>query len=217
MLSFDCRRFRQEFTPGSGDPHRQGCPACDAYATAMERAAAVPKLPMPESLRGQLRGVLPFVRHDAPRLPMPQAPLPDGLKDRLRGIARGRSRLEIPAWARNSRWAVAASYLLTVVSLSLLGDPVALGHRVTETMARTMTRTMSQAMSQTWTRSWEQSVGEMWTEVREERLPRIENALSDRYGAAVGSLTELGSEVREMSSKLSFRDLIDTEVDKEKP
>lgn len=199
MLSLACRRFREEFTPGTRDPgaqsaHRETCPACAAYAEALERAAAAPKLPLPESLRGQLRDVLPFVRHDAPRLPVPQAPLPAGLKNRLRAIPREKRR-EPPAWVRSSRWAVAASYFLTVVMLQTLGDPVALGRRATSTLVQT----------------WDQT----WTEVRQERLPRLESALAERYGAAVSSLetsvTELRTEAREMSDKTrsSFEKWID--------
>lgn len=194
MLSLACRRFREEFTPGTQDPHRETCPACDAYAAALERAAAAPKLPLPGHLRGQLRGVLPFVRHDAPRLPVAQAPLPAGLKSRLRAIPR-EERREPPVWVRSSRWAVAASYFLTVVMLQTLGDPVALGQRATSTLART----------------WDQA----WMEVREDRLPRIGSELAQRYGAAVSSLetswTELRVEAREMSDKTrtTFEEWID--------
>lgn len=194
MLSFACRRFRESFTPGAQDPHRETCPACAAYAAALERAAAAPKLPLPESLRGQLRDVLPFVRHDAPRLPVPQAPLPAGLKSRLRAMPREKRR-EPPVWVRSSRWAVAASYFLTVVMLQTVGDPVALGQRATDTLART----------------W----GRAWTEVRQERLPRIESAIAERYGAAVSSLessvTGLRTGAREMSdrTKLTFEEWID--------
>ena len=194
MLSRDCRRFREELTPGTQDPHRETCPACAAYAFAMEQAAAVPKLPLPESLRGQLRDVLPFVRHDAPRLPVPQAPLPAGLKNRLRAIPREKRR-EPPVWIRSSRWAVAASYFLTVVMLQTVGNPLALGQRATSTLVRT----------------WDQA----WMEVREERLPQLEDAIAERYGAAVGSLetswSELRSEAREMSDKtrLSLEEWID--------
>lgn len=194
MLSLACRRFREEFTPGTQDPHRQTCPACAAYAAALERAAALPKLPLPDRLRGELRSVLPFVLHDEPRLPVPQAPLPAGLKNRLRSIPKEKRR-EPPVWIRSSRWAVAASYFLTVVMLKTVGDPVALGRRATDTLVRT----------------WDQT----WTEVREERLPRIESAITERYGAAVGSLessfTALRSEAREMSDKtlMSFKEWID--------
>lgn len=198
MLSRACRRFREEFTPGTRDAHRDTCPACAAYASALERTAAAPKLPLPESLRGQLRDVLPFVRHDAPRLPVPQAPLPAALKHRLRAIPR-ETRSQPPAWIRSSHWAVAASYFLTVVMLQTLGNPFALGQRATNTLART----------------W----SEAWTEVREERLPRFESLIADqiteRYVAAVGSLetswTELRSETREMSdrTRLSLEEWID--------
>lgn len=204
MLSRECRRFREDFTPGAQDAgaqdagaqsaHRETCPACAAYAAALERAASAPKLPLPASLRGQLRDVLPFVRHDAPRLPVPQAPLPAGLKARLQAIPR-KERREPPVWLRSSRWAVAASYFLTVVMLQTVGDPVALGQRATETLVR----------------RWDQA----WTEVRQERLPELGNAITKGYGAAVSSLetsvTELRSGAREISARtrLSFEEWID--------
>ena len=194
MLNRECRRFRERFTPGTEDPHRETCPGCAGYAAALERAASAPQLRMPERLRGELKGVLPFVRHDAPRLPVPQAPLPAGLRDRLRAIPREQRR-EPPAWVRSSRWAVAASYFLTVVMLQTLGDPVALCQRTAGALART----------------WDQT----WTEVREEHLPQIGSAVTQRYGAAVGSLesslSELKSEAREMSDKTrqSFKEWID--------
>lgn len=182
MLSRECRRFREEFTPGVQDPHRETCPACAAHASALERAATAPKLPLPDSLRGQLRDVLPFVRHDAPRLPVPQAPLPASLKDRLRAIPR-EARSEPPVWIRSSRWAVAASYFLTVVMLYAVGNPLDLGQRATSRLART----------------WDQA----WTEVRQERLPRLENLIADRYGAAVGSLESSVAELRSGARKIS--------------
>ncbi len=195
MLSFACRRFRADFTPGSRHPHRETCPACAAYAAALERAASVPKLPLPDHLRGELRNVLPFLRHDAPRLPLPTAPLPAGLRDRLRALPRT-SRREPPAWVRSSRWSVAASYFLTVVLLSSVGDPVALGRRAKDTAEHAWTRARAEVHEQS-----------------APRIERIENELAGRYGAAVSSLeTTLGtwrSEAREASSKLSLQPLID--------
>lgn len=202
MLRPDCRRFREGFTPGADaiidpitaqaqslDPHRRSCPTCAAFAEAMERAASVPKLALPDSLRGQLRGLPSFVRHDAPRLPVPQVPLPSGLKSSLQGIAR-RVRRQPPLWVRHSRYAVAASYFLAVVVTYTLGDPAALSRRATETLTRTVDRT--------------------WSVVRDERLPEVGSALSQRYGAAVGtlesSLTDLRSEVREITRKFSFEE-----------
>lgn len=213
MLRPDCQRFREGFTPGvdpiaaqaqSQDPHRWSCPACAAFADAMERAASAPKLALPDSLRGQLRGLPSFVRHDAPRLPVPQAPLPPGLKNSLQGIARRVRRLP-PVWVRSSRYAVAASYFLAVVATYTLGDPAALSLRATETLTRTVDRT--------------------WSAVRDQRLPEVGSALSERisegYGAAAGtlesslesSLKGLRSEVREITSKLSSEE----SNDKEKP
>lgn len=196
MLRPDCRRFREGFTPGadpitaevqSQEQHRRSCPACAAFAEAMERAASAPKLALPESLRGQLRGLPSFVRDDAPRLPVSQAPLPAGLKSNLQGIAR-RVRRQPPVWVRNSRYAVAASYFLAVVVTYTLGDPAALSRRATDTLTRT--------------------VGRTWSAVRDERLPVVGSALSEGYGAAVStlesSLTGLRSEVREITRKLSF-------------
>jgi hypothetical protein len=207
MLSRDCRRFREEFTPAPGrprDPHRETCPACAAYAAALERAAAAPRLPLPERLKSGLKA-LP--QPDEPRLPLAQAPLPAALKDRLRAIPRNGGRREPPAWVRSPRWAIAASYFLTVVLLNTVGDPVALGRRATGTLARTW--------DQTWTQTWSQ--------IREERLPRIEGRLAERYGTALGSLettlesslTELRSDAREIAiqTRRTFEELID----KEKP
>lgn len=212
MLSRDCRRFREEFTPGGSgaqDPHRRSCPACAAYAAALERAASAPRLPMPERLKSGLKA-LP--RPDEPRLPLAQAPLPAALKDRLRAIprnVRSEGRRELPAWIRSPRWAIAASYFLTVVLLNTVGDPVALGRRATGTLART------------WDPAWTQTWTQTWSLIREERLPRIESALGERYGTALGSLettlesslTELRSEARSIAqqTRLTLEELIDKE------
>ena len=89
MLSWSCRRFRARFSPsgpGSAHPHRRACPDCDAYAAALESAAGV-RLPLPASLRRNLRAiagpemgaVLPFA--------VPRLPVPDVLAGRLRGLS----------------------------------------------------------------------------------------------------------------------------------
>ena len=78
MLKPACRQFRVELAPG--DPHQRSCPACAAYAAAMERAAF--KVPLPARLRSKLRAI-PGAASPGPRLPLPQAPLPDPLRDRL--------------------------------------------------------------------------------------------------------------------------------------
>jgi hypothetical protein len=121
MLSWTCRRFRARFTPGSAHPHRQACHECDAFATAVERAAGV-RLPVPERLRASLSkiaapepaSVLPF--------PVPRLPMPEALAGRLRAIALP-TRPAPPEWVRNPRYAVAASALLAL----LLGPLFSMG------------------------------------------------------------------------------------------
>jgi hypothetical protein len=113
MLSWTCRRFRARFTPGSAHPHRRACLDCDAFATAVERAAGV-RLPMPERLRKSLGAiadpgpgaVLPF--------PVPRVPMPEALAGRLRSIA-PTGRPAPPEWVRDPRYAVAASALLALL------------------------------------------------------------------------------------------------------
>lgn len=113
MLSWSCRRFRARFTPGSAHPHRRACQECDAFATAIERAAGV-RLPMPEGLRKSLSAisapdpgaVLPF--------PVPRIPMPEALAGRLRSIA-APARPAPPEWVLNPRYAVAASAFLALL------------------------------------------------------------------------------------------------------
>ncbi|HEY4594253.1 MAG TPA: hypothetical protein VIJ61_17670 [Thermoanaerobaculia bacterium] len=113
MLSASCRRFRARFSPGSTHPHRRACPECEAFAAALESAAGV-RLPLPESLRRNLRAiagpepgaVLPFA--------IPRLPVPDALARRLRTIAPA-SRPPLPEWLRSPRYAVAASAILALL------------------------------------------------------------------------------------------------------
>jgi hypothetical protein len=120
MLSFSCRRFRAGFTPGSSHPHRRDCRECEAFAAALESVAGL-RLPLPPSLRRNLRtiaapepsAVLPFA--------VPRLAVPDALAARLRGIAAPRLqtirpiRPALPAWARSPRYAIAASALLAML------------------------------------------------------------------------------------------------------
>jgi hypothetical protein len=113
MLSGSCRHFRARFTPGSAHPHRRACAECEAYAAALENAAGA-RLPVPASLRSNLRAIagpqpgaaLPFA---APRLEVS-----DSLARRLRSIAPP-ARPAPPEWVRNPRYAVAASALLALL------------------------------------------------------------------------------------------------------
>lgn len=120
MLSWSCRRFRARFTPGDQTAHRRSCPECGAYAAALEQAAGL-RLPLPERLRENLRGIARTGSSQGSVLdfPLPQIPLPEGLQARLRAIPR-EARQELPRqtppeWVRSPRYAVAASALLALL------------------------------------------------------------------------------------------------------
>ena len=138
MLKPDCRRFRAELK--LDDPHRRSCPACAAYAAAMERAAF--RVPLPGRLRSKLRAI-PGAAAPGPRLPLPQAPLPDPLRDRLRGLSRSQAPRPLPAWVRTSRYAVAASYLLAVMMSFALGNPLEIGRQAADRMSNVVSTRLS--------------------------------------------------------------------------
>jgi hypothetical protein len=114
VLSWACRRFRARFSPGSAHPHRRACRDCDAFASALEQAAGV-RLPLPAGLRRRLEeaaapaagAVLPF--------PVPRLPLPAATAARLRTLGPAARRPSPPEWARNPRYALAASALLALL------------------------------------------------------------------------------------------------------
>jgi hypothetical protein len=113
MLSWACRRFRARFTPGAAHPHRRACAECEAFAAAMERAAAV-RLPLPASLRRNLKGIANREPGAVLAFPVPRVPLPEGLAARLRAIPPA-GRPAPPEWIRNPRYALAASALLALL------------------------------------------------------------------------------------------------------
>lgn len=139
MLRVACRRFRANFAEWAEDDHRASCAACAVWASAMERAAV--RLPLPVSLRRALGSIpaIPAIEVQeevpGPRR-VPSLPVPDSLHERLRAIA-GPARVvrPLPAWLRNSRHAVAASVLISLLAVRILGDPLAVGHRVVDSAA----------------------------------------------------------------------------------
>lgn len=147
MLSWSCRRFRAGFTPGSEHPHhphRAACPACAAYAAAMERAAQ--KTPLPSRLRSKLRAVPAAAAagsgEDRPRMLLPREPLPNALRGRLRSLGRARRAplAPLPAWLSSPRYAIAACYLLAVLTGALAGNPAQLGRNAADAVSRTVDR-----------------------------------------------------------------------------
>ncbi|HET9209154.1 MAG TPA: hypothetical protein VFR03_02085 [Thermoanaerobaculia bacterium] len=113
MLSSACRRFRARFSPGSAHPHRRACPECEAFAAALESAAGI-RLPLPESLRRNLRAIAGPEPGAALPFAVPRLPVPDALARRLRTIAPA-GRPPLSEWVRSPRYAVAASAILALL------------------------------------------------------------------------------------------------------
>jgi hypothetical protein len=191
MLRTACRQFRTELAPG--DPHRRSCPACAAYAAAMERAAF--KVPLPARLRSKLRAI-PGATAPGPRLPLPQAPLPDPLRDRLRGLARRPAPLRtLPAWVRTSRYAVAASYLMAVLVGLTAGNPVQLGRQAADRMSQAVSERLDEGRERL--DVWENNVRERYGETR--------RSLEDSLGSLDHRVDELSQSLRSLEPLLIRR------------
>jgi hypothetical protein len=102
----------------------------------MERAAV--RLPVPVSLRRALRSIpAADVQAEVPGpRRVPSLPVPASLHTRLRALA-GPARVArpLPAWLRTSRPAVAASILIAMLAVRMLGDPLAVGRRAVDSAA----------------------------------------------------------------------------------
>jgi hypothetical protein len=194
MLKPACRRFRAELAPG--DPHRQSCPSCAAYAAAMERAAF--KIPLPARLRSKLRAI-PGASAPGPRLPLPQAPLPDPLRDRLRGLARRPAprpaSRPIPAWVRTSRYAVAASYLMAVLVGLAAGNPVQLGRQAAERMSQAVSERLDEGREHL----------DIWENTVRERYGKTRRSLEDSLGSLDHRVDELSQSLRSLEPLITRR------------
>ncbi len=190
MLKPACRQFRAELAPG--DPHRRSCPACAAYAAAMERAAF--KVPLPARLRSKLRAI-PGATAPGPRLPLPQAPLPDPLRDRLRGLARRPAPRPIPAWVRTSRYAVAASYLMAVLVGLTAGNPVQLGRQAADRMSQAVSERLDAGRERL--DAWEDNV--------RERVGETRRSLEDSLSSLDHRVDELSQSLRSLEPLITRR------------
>jgi hypothetical protein len=141
MLNAACRRFRSTFHPGSGPgsahPHRRACAECAAFAAALESAAGV-RLPLPASLRSNLRAIAGPEPGAALPFAVPRVAVPAALSGRLRALAapsgmsqppRLPQRLP-PVWILNPRYAVAASALLALLLAPLLAPAMDHGRQL---------------------------------------------------------------------------------------
>lgn len=130
MLSHECEAFRQRYERGAADPHLERCTACRRFAEFVDGLARVGfRAPLEDELRTRLREVPSHAGGAPEALPrLPELPLPAGLGVRLRAIARRQrtqTKTTTPIWIRSPRYAVAASYLLTLLIAGTVGNPAA--------------------------------------------------------------------------------------------
>jgi hypothetical protein len=128
MLTRKCQDFRRTYEAGRRDSHRETCDACGQFAELIDGLGQWGmRAPLGESLRRRLRDLPEGEERRtlaAPQLPM--LPLPLALKQRLQQIGRTSKKVELPIWIRSPRFAIAASYLLTVLIGATIGNPAAL-------------------------------------------------------------------------------------------
>lgn len=196
MLRPDCRRFRAELSPG--DPHRRTCPACAAYAAAMERAAF--KVPLPARLRSKLRAIPVGDVAPDPRLLLPQAPLPDPLRNRLRGLARRhapghQAPRPLPAWVRTSRYAVAASYLMAVLVGLAAGNPVEIGRQAAYRVSSAVTAQLTEGRERL----------DVLEDTVRERVVETRRSLEDSLGSLDHRVDELSQSLRSLEPLIPRR------------
>ncbi|MDX1644276.1 MAG: hypothetical protein R3244_07970 [Thermoanaerobaculia bacterium] len=127
----DCEAFRRRYERGMDDPHLSSCEDCRRFAEFVDSLARVGyRAPLEETLRARLRGVPAAVAHGVRPFPrLPDLPISAGLEQRLRAIGRPATssarRASLPIWIRSPRYAVAASYLLTLLVAGTIGNPAA--------------------------------------------------------------------------------------------
>jgi hypothetical protein len=127
MLTRECQDFRRSYEAGRQGDHRDSCESCDRFAELIDSLGQWGmNAPLGNSLRQRLRDLPEGQERQAlaaPRLPL--LPLPVALEGRLKQIARPRQMAELPIWIRSPRFAIAASYLLTVLIGATIGNPAA--------------------------------------------------------------------------------------------
>ena len=207
-MSWRCLRFRAAFSPGAtparaSQAHREGCPACGAYASALERAAhgadaAVP--PLPPALRERLRaipqGAAPkgdaSLDNDRPwpsmplrLVPRPPDPLPGPLRERLLAIARPASPQRPPVWILQARYAMAASTLLVTLAGAAFGNPLDHGRRLTRQVSGAVSEPLARGLRQA-----QDDGREHFADLVDQRLAPWQETALDRLARAGDALVE---------------------------
>jgi hypothetical protein len=118
-----CAEFQRHYEGGRQHEHLASCAECRRFVEfvdGLRRLGLAGSLG--DDLRARLRGV-PEIADPVPALPrVPELPLPAALRRRLRRIAR-RGIDELPIWIRSPRYAIAASYVLTLLIGGTVGNP----------------------------------------------------------------------------------------------
>jgi len=130
MLKPECLELRRTYERGHTDPHLTTCAECKAFADFVDGLAQLGmRAPLGGALRERLRELPEREEGRARAIPrLPMLPLPAALERRLKQIARlATGREELPIWIRSPRFAIAASYLLTLLFAGTVGNPAAWG------------------------------------------------------------------------------------------
>lgn len=207
-MNRSCIRFREALTPGARDPHRDSCPTCDTFARAVETAAAA-RLDAPPSagLLDRLRAI----PEDEERRrcsvdAVPELPLPEALRERLRGIPAEQNRP--PSWIRRPGYTVAASYLLTVLIGTALGNPATFAREkalpLTTDLADSLSAGVEQQARTTLTGA-ETTLTNAGNEARE-RLDRLGESAGTTFRASkallISSLDTTNRKIKELAGTI---------------
>lgn len=137
MLRPECERFQRLYERGQRDAHLAECADCRRFVELVDGLSRLGlAAPLGDDLRARLRRV-PEDEAGIPAFPtLPSLPLPATLERRLRRIARQGVRQSLPIWIRSPRYAIAASYLLTLLVAGTLGNPAAWAGEVGQRLGR---------------------------------------------------------------------------------
>ena len=195
MLKPECERFQRYYERGRRGPHADRCDDCRRFAEFVDGLAELGLSdPLAERLRARLRR-LPLEEAGIPVPPqVPQLPLPAGLDRRLRRIARPAARETLPIWIRSPRYAVAASYVLTLLIAGTLGNPAAWAGEAGQRLDRfeSTWQSVRQAGRARWTETWSGVEGRIDENVSttQDFLRASKSSLRARWLELVESLRE---------------------------
>jgi hypothetical protein len=144
MLSHTCQQFREGFTIDGEHSHLDDCSACRTWAEqVVELSRCRLELPLPAGLHSRLVTTVPATPATGID-PLPQLPVPVALQQRLLAIPYQQAEAP-PSWFLKVRYGVAASLLLTFVSVSALGSTINRGHKSALSWSQRLDRSLQNA------------------------------------------------------------------------